>query len=332
MLTHKYSKNIGVRRFFKRAIATAVLFSLGLFPFPAHALDILLGTGKAGSFSNFTGRTICRTLNRKAEGISCKAIPGPGGVHNLTNLQGGSIDIALADTRLLDEAVTRSGLFKYLDITYDNLHTLTPVYHVPVTLVVRNDARIASLDDLKQKRVNAGAPRSIQHRAFDTIMAAKGWTKADFRLFEELPASHSQDTMAFCHGEIQAMVHVGVHPDSSLKQLFRLCQADLVNLDDRDIEKMIETRPALLKLTLPKETYATQAGVVMTFGTTMMLAASGGLDADIVRQIVAVLDRNREALAGAHPALSLFRVANPGKSRTGVPLHPGAAAYFNISP
>lgn len=332
MITHKYSKNIGGRRFFERAIVVAVLISLGLFPAPSHALDILLGTGEAGSFSNFTGRTICRVINRQAEGISCKAIPGLGDVHNLTNLQGGSLDLALSDTQWLNDAVTQSGDFKYLDIKYDNLRILTPLYRVPVTLVVRNDAKIASLDDLKNRRVNAGAPRSIQHRAFDLIMTIKGWSKTDFRLFEELPASHSQDTMAFCHGEVQAMVHVGVHPDSSLKQLFKLCQAGLVNMDDGDIEKMLKSQPPFLKITIPRKTYPTQTGVVTTFGTTMMLAASGSLGADAARQIIAVLDRHREALIGAHPALSSFRVTRPNEGGVEVLLHPGAMVYFSTSP
>jgi TRAP transporter TAXI family solute receptor len=331
MITSKYSKNICFNRFFKRAIVVAAILSVGLFPFSALALDILLGTGKAGTISHFTGRTICRILNRHADGINCKPVPTPGDVHNLTNLQGGSLDMGLIDSQILSDAINKTGRFQFLDIEYDNLRALVPLYRVPVTLVVRNDANIASLNDLKGKRVNAGAPSSIQHLAFDTIMAAKNWSKEDFSLVEELSTSQSQDTMAFCHGEIQAMVHVGVHPDSSLRQLFRLCEAGLVSMDDIDIEKLVKARPAFLKITIPEQTYPSQAGVVTTFGTTVMLVASGGLDEQTVYQIMEVIDRHRNYLKGAHPALSSFRMERPGKKGVGVQLHTGAMKYFTDS-
>jgi len=95
-----------------------------------------------------------------------------------------------------------------------------------VTLVVRSDAGINSLAELNGKRINAGAPRSLQRLAVDTIVTAKNWSRSDFSLVAELSASQAQDTLAFCHGTVQAMVHIGVHPDSSLQQLMRLCEVD----------------------------------------------------------------------------------------------------------
>lgn len=332
MITSKYSMNICFDRFFKRAIVVVAVLSVGLLPFSALALDILVGSGKAGTISHFTGRTICRILNRQVKGMNCEPVPSPGDVHNLTNLQSGSLDMGLIDSKMLSDAIHKTGRFEFLDIKYDNLRILVPLYRVPVTLVVRNDAKIASLSDLKGKRVNAGAPRSIQHLAFDAIMTAKNWLKEDFSLVEELSTSQSQDTMAFCHGEIQAMVHVGVHPDSSLRRLFRLCEGNLVSMDDVDIEKLVEIRPEFSKITIPKQTYPSQTGVINTFGTTVMLVASGGLDAQTAYQIMEVISNQRSYLTGAHPALSAFRMEQPGKSSLGVQLHPGAVKYFTNFP
>ena len=82
-----------------------------------------------------------------------------------------------------------------------------------IELVARKDAGITALGDLKGKRINAGGPRSLQHLAMATIIKSKNWSKYDFSLVGELPPSQSQDTMAFCHGTMQAMVHIGMHPD-----------------------------------------------------------------------------------------------------------------------
>ena len=231
MITNKHTTRIYTVRFLKLAIIVSTFLIVGLSPFSANAFDILFGTGKTGTFSHFTGRTICRVIDKHSDNISCKAVTTSDDVQNLTNLREGGLDIALIDSRMLFDAINKTGNFKFFDIGYENLRVLIPLYDVPITLVVRNDAKIASLEDLKGKRINAGKPRSLQHLAVDTIMQAKKWTKADFSLVGEISASLSQDTMAFCQGTIQAMVHIGVHPDASLQQLIELCNADLVGMD-----------------------------------------------------------------------------------------------------
>ena len=59
MFTSKHEMRTCFTWFFKRVPMIIVFFIVGLCPFSADALDILLGTGKNGTFSYFTGRTIC---------------------------------------------------------------------------------------------------------------------------------------------------------------------------------------------------------------------------------------------------------------------------------
>lgn len=307
----------------------AAFLIIGLFPFSADALDILLGTGEAGTFSHFTGRTICRMINRHADDINCKTVAVSDDVDNITNLRGGALDIALIDSRLLHDAVNKTGYFEFFDISYDNLRTLFPLYDIPVTLVVRRDAGITSLEALKGKRINAGAPISLENLAVDTIMKAKNWSKADFSLIQELPASQSQDTMAFCYGTVQAMVHIGVHPDSSLQQLLKRCKASLANMDDNDIEKLVNDHPALFKINITADTYPSHPQGVTTFGTRMTLVASDALDAQTVYKIIDVIYNNQKRLRGAHPALSSFTVRATQKNDAGIQPHPGAVKFFS---
>jgi len=329
MITNQREKNFCFTGFIKQTGMIFAFLIVVWLPFPANALDILIGTGETGTFSNFTGRTICRIMNRYADDINCQTAPAPGDMHNLTNLQGGSLDIALIDSRLLYDAMNKTGYFEFLDISYDNLRALAPLYEVPITLVVRKNAKIASLDELKGKRMNAGAPRSIQHLAFDTIMKAKQWTKKDFRLIGELPASQSQDTMAFCQGTIQAMLHIGVHPDSSLQQLFKLCKAGLADMDDKDIERLINDHPAFSKINIAADTYPSQPKGVTTFGTTVKLVASADLDEQTVYKIIDAIFSNLKLLKRAHPALSSLTLDAARKNDAGIQRHPGAVKYFS---
>ncbi|MGD2271813.1 MAG: TAXI family TRAP transporter solute-binding subunit, partial [Desulfobacterales bacterium] len=188
MITNKHVKHRCFACFFKQAFVIAALLIVALVPFSASALDILIGTGEAGTFSHFTGRTICRMINKFTDDLTCKTVPATDAVDNLTNLQGGALDIGLIDSRLLHDAINKTGYFEFLDISYESLRTLVPLYDIPITLVVRSDAEISSLGALKGKRVNAGAPISPENLAVDTIMKAKNWSKADFSLVQELPA------------------------------------------------------------------------------------------------------------------------------------------------
>ena len=329
MMTTLHRINNGYRRFFMQASVLCIFLMIGLLPLKAHALEILVGTGEIGTFSNFTGRLICRMVNKSAEDITCKTVPAPDDVHNLTNLRGGSLDGALIDSRMLYDAINKTGYFEFLDISYDNLRALIPLYEVPFTVVVRRDANISSMEELKGKRINFGAPRSPQHLATDTIITAKNWTKGNFSLAAELSASQSQDTMAFCHGTTQAMIHIGVHPDATLQQLFKLCEADLVNMDDTDIQKLVADRPEFLKITIAANTYPSNPKGITTFGTSVALIASDNLDEETAYKIISAIDRYQKNLKSAHPALASFTMDAAGKNDLGLTPHPGVMKYLS---
>jgi TRAP transporter TAXI family solute receptor len=319
----------GVSRLIKPLAVVIASALLGWVPLAAFGAEILVGTDAQGSFSHFTGRVLCRAINRSAGDLNCRVIPAISGTHNLTNLNGGSLDLALLDSNLLHEAVTRTGQFAFLDIRYDNLGTLMPLYRQPILLVARADANIGVLSDLKGKRINAGVTRSKVREAVNFIMTAKGWTKQDFKLVQELPATLSQDTMAFCHGSIEAMVHIGVHPDSKLEQLTSLCGALLVDMDDADITKLVGNNPALTAISVPAATYPGLEKAVVSFGTTILLVASGSLDEETVQAVMAALEKNQARLKNSHPALGEFSMERTGDPDIGISEHPGAAAYFS---
>ena len=318
----------GARRLLKSvAVLFAVVFA-GSVPPPVSAADILFGTDLPGSFSHFVGRAICRTIDRSGGDLNCQVIPAPSGTHNLTNLNGGSLDVALLDSRLLHDAMTRKGQFQFLDIRYDNLGALLPLYQLPILLVARADAEIGALSDLIGKRINIGIAHTKVREAVDFIMTAKGWTRRDFKLVQELPTTLSQDTMAFCHGSVDAMVHIGVHPDSALQQLMDLCAAVPVDMDDADITRAVNETPAVSPIVIPAATYPGLEKPVASFGTTILLVASGSLDDDTTLALMTILAKHQGGLQSIHPALGQFSVKPSDGPDIGIALHPGAAAYF----
>lgn len=322
------SKKIIPVKWFKQIFSSFAWLLVVLVPLSSSAFDIRIGTGETGSFSHFTGRTICRIINKQVKDLHCTVVPTVSQVYNLTNLQGGSIDISLVDSRMLYDAVARKGNFEFFDISYDNLRGMTTMYDIPVSIIVRNNAGVTSMNDLLGKRINAGAPQSSQHFVIDTIMGIKGWKEEDFSLMEELPTSLSQDTMAFCHGSIQVMVHIGVHPDPELQKLFKLCQSHLLTLGQADIDTLLYSHPAFIMTEIPANTYPSFPERVTTFGTTMKLVTSDSLDEETVYNILDALYRGRKHLKSAHPKLGVLMESESEKSDTDIKLHPGAVKFY----
>lgn len=332
MLPRKLSWKIRVARLTMNIRVLSLLFLVAMFAFPSpgYSYEIFLGSGAPGSFSYFSGRVLCRLINNQRQGIQCRQVAADDELHNLTNLLEGSLDISLVGSRALFDAVNKTGRYEFLDIDYANLRALGPLYDVPATLIVRQDAQITDLNNLKGKRINAGIPQSPQYLAVRSIMQAKKWSKKDFSLFGDLPPSQAHDdTKAFCYGTMQAMVYVGIHPDFSLRQLLQQCDGRLLSLDDPDIAAMVAVDPALWMVTLAGGTYPSQPEPVVTFGTRTVLVTAAELDGEIAAKIIRLLDENKDCLAAAHPALALFSDADARKQPLGIAAHPSAIRYFS---
>ena len=303
-----------------------------LSPVRVHAFDIRLGTGSPGTFSYFSGRVLCRMINSHDADLNCQQVAATeeADIYNLTNLHDGSLDIILVDSRPLFDAINKTGSFEFLDIDYNNLRVLAPLYDTPVSLIVRNDAGIASLADLQGKRVNAGAPGSKEYRAMHRILKAKKWSNNDFSLLGNLsPSQSNDDKKSFCYGTMQAMVYIGIHPDFSLRHLLKTCNGSLLNMDDDDIEALVNSDPALWKTEVPAGMYPSNPGKVVTFGTRTMLVASQDLDQETAYKIIEIIDSNKGYLEGIHQSLGLFSPEVARNSPDGLQLHPGAARYLS---
>ncbi|NOR50814.1 MAG: TAXI family TRAP transporter solute-binding subunit [Desulfuromonadales bacterium] len=325
-------KDVIKKSYFPSVCRVVLSSTLGLFlflaPLTVNAYEFLVGTEKAGTFSHFTGRMLCRNISHQLPDARCSTQVAEDEVDNLTNLQSGSIDLAIINSNVLDGAINKSGVFQFLDINYENLTILTPLYDRPIGIIVRADAGIATLNDLKGKRVNGGAPGSIERQSMGLIMKAKGWSVDDFALFEELPASNSQDTLAFCQGTVQAMLNIGVHPTLSIHKLLKNCKAQLLDIDDDAIDKFVASHPSYWKTEINSESYPGPESRVQTFGTRAILVASSAIDQETAYAILKAIYDNQKRLQGNHPALSLYPIQEARKGIEGLQLHKGADQFF----
>ncbi|MGI9535572.1 MAG: TAXI family TRAP transporter solute-binding subunit [Desulfocapsaceae bacterium] len=274
----------------------------------ASSFELIIGTGPHGSFSHHSGKLLCRIFAKQAQDMTCSLSETSDPIDNLTNVQGGSLDLALVDSLLLGESTIGQGAFQYLDINYDLLRIVTPLYEVPLTLIVRSDADMSSIDQLPGKRINTGAFGSPEKQLFEMFMQTQGWTEEMFPVLAELSPSLSQDKLAFRQGDVQVLLHKGVHPDNDLKQLMEDTKASLVGFSSNGMVDLIIANPSLSRQDLNEFTYPSLSEKLSTFGTTMTLISSADLDDEIATSLITALEQNKHLLQTMHPALSSFDI------------------------
>lgn len=329
MLSYRY--NATPTSFPKSILPLFAFLILLLQSAVCNSSDILLGTGEPGTFSYFTGKAICQVLQRQHKELSCKPVPGKTATDNLTNLGNDSIDLALVSSKTIYDAFHQSGAFKYINIDYDNLRLLMPIYRSPVALVARKDAGIQRLNDLKGKRVNDGERNSLENLVFQQVKKRKNWQDSSFSLLQSIPTTMSQNWLALRNGTVQAMLYVGMHPDVTLKQLLAEGGTRLIALHDKEVEKIISERVGFCRCTIPAATYPTLKEDLTTLGIETLLISSSATDAMVIEQVLAALHSYRKQLRHAHPALLRHHTTVSVLNSSYLHPHPSALLFFQAT-
>ncbi len=296
---------------------------------PVRAADqgLTIGTGSRAGVYYQVGRALCRLLAQSAKEAApaCTALTTAGSIANLRDLRAGKLQLAVAQSDWQYHALNGTNGF-IEDKPDSELRSLFSVHGEPFTLVARRDAEIEHLQDLVGKRVNIGNPGSGQRGTMEIVMFAMGWEKSTFSLAEELPAS--QQSLALCHDRVQAMVYTVGHPNDSVAQAVRLCDAALVEVAGRPIDILVAKYPFYARMEIPGGLYAGNPHDVQTFGVKATVVTSARVDADTVYALTRALFENFEAFRGMHPAFQHLipeRMITDGLS---APLHEGALRYY----
>jgi len=324
------SERFAVKKWCRLAGSAAItgLLGLGGVNDSAVASEVAIGTGEPGGSYYQIGRVLCRLIESGSDehGLTCEALATPGGLFNLSNVRGGAIEFGLVPSDLQYYAVEHTGPFEFVDATYEDLRSLFSLHAEVFTLVARRDAGIADLDDLKGQRVNNGVWGSAERGFIDALIAAKGWTAGDFLLAEQLPVS--QQSLAFCHGRLDAIVYSASHPDRDVGRVLELCDAVLVGAAASELTNLYADSPYYVAGEIPADSYPQATEPIRTFGIKLTLVGSAETDADTVYAIVKSVFENLDRLKRSNLSLSRMQPAEMISDGLTAPLHEGAKRYY----
>ncbi|MGX2949830.1 TAXI family TRAP transporter solute-binding subunit [Ursidibacter sp. B-7004-1] len=312
----------------KKLLKLSLFATLATTAISAQAEEkfITIGTGGQTGVYYVVGQSICQLVNRDTAKtqVKCNAPSTGGSVANLNSIAAKQMDMGIAQSDWQFHAYNGSSSFE--GKKNDKLRAIFSIHPEPFTVMARTDAKIASFDDLKGKRVNVGDPGSGTRATMNVILNAKGWTDKEFKVASELKPSEMASVM--CDNNLDAITYNVGHPNGALKEAAASCDAHLVPVTGEAIDKLVADHSYYAKATIPGGLYKGTDNPVESFGVYATLVTSADVEADKVYAVVKAVFDNFDRFKRLHPAFENLKAEDMVKNALSAPLHEGAERYY----
>ena len=314
---------------FAKVKLTAAAVALVAASGAVHAQQtfITIGTGGVTGVYYPTGGAICRLVNkdRKTHGIRCSVESTGGSVYNTRTIREGELDFGVVQSDVQSAAIEGVRAFEN-DEPYGDLRAVFSVHPEPMHVMVRADAGINSVMDMKGKRVNIGNPGSGTRVLAETLMAAAGVSPADFSLAAELKSS--EQSAALCDGKIDAAIWAAGLPNGSSMEATSTCDIKLLDLTTSGTDKVLAENAAYAAATIPGGMYPGNPDDVQSWGPKATFVTDASTPDEVVYALVKGVFDNFEDFKKLHPAFGRLTEEQMIKDGLSAPLHPGAEKYY----
>ena len=318
----------------KNLTRTGGLFAAGLlaltsFGTPAVAQQkfVTIGTGGVTGVYYAAGGAICRLLNkdRKEHGLRCSVESTGGSAFNVNTIKEGELDFGMSQSDVQHNAFNGEETFADGG-AHSDLRAVFSIHPEPFTVLAHPDAGVTNFEDFKGKRFNVGNPGSGTRASMERLLAAMGWTMADFSLASELKAD--EHGPALCDGKIDGFFYGVGHPSANIQDPTTTCGAKLIPLTGEAVDKLLAESPYYAKATIPGGLYNANPDDTETFGVLATLVTSANVPEETVYQLVKSTFENFDEFKSLHPAFAILDPAKMVKDGNSAPLHPGAEKYY----
>jgi len=288
-----------------------------------HQGEITIGTGPTNGVFNQVGGGYADVINRHMPGYEAVAVPTNGSAENLDRLERGDVDVALTFGDVAADAVNGTGPFAGRPLA---IRALARVFSSYTHLVVREDAHISTVEDLKGKRVGTGPVGSGSEAvAMRILAAAKLDADKDVR---RTAASLAQMTASMQAGTLDAMFYSAGLPTVGITALLQQMPGRLTLLP------VAPVLPALDKMypqvysaaVVPKATYGLAADVP-TIAVPNLIVVYESMPDTVAADLTRMIFQYQPELAAVH-AEGRNIVRDMGPRTAPVRLHTGAEGYY----
>lgn len=258
-------------------------------------------------------------------GLIASAVSSNGSVANVNAIAGGTLESGFVQSDVANWAHSGTGIWEGQPAV-DSLRAIANLYPESIHLVARADAGIASVDDLRGKRVSLDEPGSGTLVDARIILEGFGLTEADISP-EFLKPNQAADRMR--DGQMDAFFFVGGFPAGAIAELASQTAITLVPIDGDGAAAIREQYPFFAADVVPAGTYDGLDADVTTLAVGAQWVTSADQPEELVYGITQALwnDSTRALLDAGHAKGAAIR-AETALAGVGIPLHPGAERFY----
>jgi TRAP transporter TAXI family solute receptor len=292
----------------------------------AEEMNLLsLGTAAMSGVYYPVGRAICRIFNRQSGGpaLRCSAESTPGSIYNLLKLDEGELDLALVQSDTQFQAYMGQG--HWAGRPDRDLRSIASLHPELLTIVATEGSGVATVQDLKGKRLNPGALGSGGRATWGALEQASGWTAADRPILSELKPEVGLS--ALCGDQLDATVLLVGHPSPMVRRHLEACATRLVPVEGAMVDTLLSSRPYYRRGAIAASSYDLPADVP-SFGVSATLVTSSRLGMDVGYAMAKALVTGIDELRRSHPSLAGLDPKQMVSDGLTAPLHPGAEKAY----
>lgn len=309
---------------------------------PAGAEDIRffqLGTGPTGETRFPVGGLIANALSNPPGSRACQkggscGVPGlvavakstNGSIANVEAIAARRLDAALVHADIAFWAYHGTGIYKRKGAVR-NLRGIAMLYPETLHLVARRDAKIASVRDLRGKRVSFGDKDSSTIVHGRLLLEAYGMTEKQIKLTPMKPGPAAD---ALAAGKLDALLIIDAYPVPTIAELARTTAITLVPIDGSEAERMRRRYPFFTTGEVAAGSYVGVPGAVGTLEVGVALVTGAEQDETLIYGVTRALwhPSTQKSLAEANPRGKRIRLDAKTIESMGIALHGGASAYY----
>ena len=323
---------MGLHTMFLKEILALVAF---LSAVPAMSQDaqqkgiriVTFGSGPIDGAYYEAVNAICASFNQNPiNGYRCSTDPTPGSLYNLDALKRGTLDFALVQSDLHRAAFMKASRGSFATKPSE-LRSVISLYPEPFTILVRNDADISSLGDLRAKRVDQGPSSSGRRPTVERVFGALGLFESDFAELTQHALLVALDEL--CAGRLDAVLLVIGHPNSAVARTLKECDVRLINASGTNLRKFVTDNPAFTSGIIPSHSYPELQEDISTFSVMATVMTRNDVPKQLVTRMAQIMINHWKDIRQALPASAGSANDYGWTAGLTAPIHAAVASVFD---
>lgn len=304
----------------KHTLAALLGATLLASPVTAQETDLLIGSTSASSSHYGYFVAVGQLINDNAEGLKASVVETGATLDNIRRMARGQVDLGLVTTNTMQHAVAGTNAF---DGKPQDLRLLWVYTNAPQNVVVRADADVESLEDLAGKRFNPGIKGGSTEATTEAVFNTLGLS-ADY-----VRGSTTDIVGAVKDNRLVGYVKSGSGQklDGSTMDIAVSTDISVIGLTPEQADTLRAEMPDISVVDIPAGA-ADGIPAYSTWAFGVGVAAPSSMDDETAYQIVSAIMADDSAQANAMASLKGADLARMTLDYGTVPLHPGAARWF----